>query len=58
MDGCLGWLRRKKRNPGLQVGCRLYNDGIKNYRIKAGDYVEPTWRVGLLPRKKKDPKVL
>ena len=46
-----GMAPQKKRTiTDKNCGYTIYNDGSKTYRVKHGDYVNPTWNKGMLKR--------
>jgi hypothetical protein len=40
------------------AGTKTYNDGVRNYRIKDGDYIDPSWKPGMAPQKHRKPSQL
>lgn len=42
---------RKKRASEASAGSKTYNDGIRNYRVMPGDYIDPAWAPGMAPQK-------
>lgn len=47
---------KKKRGDACSVACKgtiVYNDGIRNYRLKPEDEPEPHWIKGMAPQKKR-----
>lgn len=42
---------RKQRASEANSGTKTYNDGIRNYRVKEGDYIDPSWKPGMAPQK-------
>lgn len=47
---------KKARAEGIRrvaAGTKVYNDGKKHYRVKPGEYMNPEWNEGMIPRKQK-----
>lgn len=38
-------------------GSKTYNDGIRNYRVQPGDYINPEWKLGMAPQKPRKKKI-
>lgn len=38
-------------------GSKTYNDGVRNYRIQPGDYINPEWKTGMAPQKSRKRKI-
>lgn len=56
--GQIGISDEVKRVRGIETskrvaGTQTYNDGIRNYRIKDGDFIDPSWKRGMAPQKKR-----
>lgn len=37
-------------------GKKTYNDGVRNFFVADGDYIDPSWKQGMAPQKKRAPK--
>jgi hypothetical protein len=49
----------KNRADGLRtaiLGATTYNDGKRNYFIKEGDFIDPSWVKGMAPQKEREHK--
>lgn len=49
---------KKKRGDACSDACKdtiVYNDGIRNYRVKPDESPEPHWTKGMAPQKKRGP---
>lgn len=44
---------RKQRSSEAGKGTKTYNDGVRNYRITDGDYIDPSWKPGMAPQKER-----
>lgn len=44
--------QKKRAVTDKNSGYSVYNDGVKAFKVFSGDYIEPTWKKGMLPRKK------
>lgn len=38
-------------------GSKTYNDGVRNYRVPVGGFVDPTWKTGMAPQKSRKRKI-
>lgn len=48
--------KQRAATSAAVAGTRTYTDGVRNYRIKPGDYIDPTWTLGMKPRTSKNRK--
>lgn len=47
---------KKKRGDACSVACKgtvVYNDGVRNYRLKPDETPDPSWNRGMAPQKKR-----
>jgi hypothetical protein len=45
--------QKKRAVTNKNSGYSVYNDGVKAFKVFSGDYIDPTWKKGMLPRKNK-----
>lgn len=49
------WERKRKEATAAKFnGTKVYNDGVKQYYVKEGDYVDPSWILGMKKQKERE----